>query len=127
MAEHPNTTAWRLVPPEPDAKQLDAAVAFALNVSLSAEYSWSAYMRDLYLRFLKFAPAAPAPSLGPVRLPEPVAWLYHDAADVEALLANPLCHSTLLGLERQPLYRNETPLYTADQLRAAVEEDRRGR
>lgn len=44
---------WVLVPVEPTAKQLDAAVAFALNVSLSSNYKWSAYMRDLWTTFIR--------------------------------------------------------------------------
>lgn len=47
----------------------------------------------------------------PAAQPEPVAWLYHDGDDVRSL--NPLVHSTLLTLERQPHMRNETPLYAA--------------
>lgn len=114
MADHPNTAAWRWVPVEPTPEMRMAYHAVVETTVLGAAGSrWAAMLA-----------AAPAPSLPPVRLPEPVAWLYHDAADVEALLANPMCHSALLGLERQPLYRNETPLYTADQLRAAVAADR---
>ena len=37
-----------VVPLEPTAKQLDAAVAFALNVTLRKEYGWTNYTKDLY-------------------------------------------------------------------------------
>jgi hypothetical protein len=44
---------------------------------------------------------------------KPVAYLYYDAPCAE--FANPLAHSTLLVLacDRNPIYSNETPLYTA--------------
>lgn len=38
---------------EPTAAMIDAAVAFALNVSLSSDYTWSQYMRDLWLTMAK--------------------------------------------------------------------------
>jgi len=40
--------ANKMVPPEPSAAMLDAAVAFALNVSLHSGYGWTDYMRDLW-------------------------------------------------------------------------------
>lgn len=48
-----------LAPIEPDADMLDRAVAFALNVSLGGEYNWTAYMRDLWSRFVTGLPVAP--------------------------------------------------------------------
>lgn len=42
----------KIVPTEPTAAMLDAAVAFALNVSVSGDYNWSAYMRDVWLKML---------------------------------------------------------------------------
>jgi hypothetical protein len=55
-----------------------------------------------------------------VVLPEPVAYFYHDAGSAET--ANPLLHSTMFlhRSERRQNLRNETPLYTADQLRQAI-------
>lgn len=50
---------FRLVPVEPTSAMLDRAVAFALNVTLSGEYNWSAYMRDVWRAMLA---ASPAPS-----------------------------------------------------------------
>lgn len=48
---------------------------------------------------------------------EPVAWLYHDATSLDALLAaEQACssvHSVVVSLRRQPYYCNETPLYLA--------------
>lgn len=49
---------WQLVPVEPTPEMLDVAVSFALNVSLSGEYNWSSYMRDVWLRMLAAAPSA---------------------------------------------------------------------
>lgn len=43
---------YAIVPREASTVQLDRAAAFALNVKLSGQYSWSDYMRDLYGRFL---------------------------------------------------------------------------
>ena len=39
---------FALVPIEPTDAQLDRAVAFALNVKLSKEYTWSKYATDFY-------------------------------------------------------------------------------
>lgn len=47
----------RVVPVQPTEAMLDRAVAFALNVSLSRDYNWSAYMRDLWARFIDEPPA----------------------------------------------------------------------
>jgi len=41
---------YALVPVEPTPEMLDVAVSFALNVTLSHENTWSAYMRDVWLR-----------------------------------------------------------------------------
>lgn len=53
---------WRLVPVEPTPEMLDVAVSHALCVSISGDYGWSAYMRDVWSRMLTSAP--PAPSVG---------------------------------------------------------------
>jgi hypothetical protein len=45
-----------IVPVEPTPEMLDVAVSFALNVSLSGDYNWSAYMRDIWLRMVAAAP-----------------------------------------------------------------------
>ena len=37
-----------LMPVNPEPETIDRAVSFALNVSLSADYTWSQYMTDLY-------------------------------------------------------------------------------
>lgn len=50
---------WKLVPIEPTAGMLDVAVSHALMVSLSGDYNWSAYMRDVWLRMVGSAPSAP--------------------------------------------------------------------
>ena len=47
QAEH-IVDANKMVPTEPSAAMLDAAVAFALNVSLHSGYGWTDYMRDLW-------------------------------------------------------------------------------
>ena len=47
---------WKLVPVEPTAGMLDVAVSHALTVSLSRDYSWSAYMRDVWLRMVEAYP-----------------------------------------------------------------------
>lgn len=39
---------YTVVSIEPDKETIDRAVSFALNVSLSADYTWSQYMTDLY-------------------------------------------------------------------------------
>ncbi len=39
--------------PEPTTAMIDAGVAFALNVSLSGEYTWSQYVKDLYMHMNK--------------------------------------------------------------------------
>lgn len=43
--------------PEPTPEMLDRAVAFALNVKISAEYGWTQYMRDLWAHMTAAAPA----------------------------------------------------------------------
>lgn len=48
-----------LLPEEPSSAMLDRAVAFALNVSLGGDYSWTDYMRDLWKTMLAARPAAP--------------------------------------------------------------------
>ena len=47
---------WRLVPVEPTVEMLDVAISHALAVSLSRDYNWSAYMRDVWLRMVEVAP-----------------------------------------------------------------------
>lgn len=37
---------------EPTPKALDSAVAFALNVQISSEYKWTAYMTDVWGKML---------------------------------------------------------------------------
>lgn len=49
-------TKWRLVPIEATEKQLDYAVSFALNVSISANYKWTQYMSDVWSRMIAAAP-----------------------------------------------------------------------
>jgi hypothetical protein len=44
------------VPKEPTEAMLDTAVAFALNVRISADYGWTPYMRDLWVRMIAAAP-----------------------------------------------------------------------
>lgn len=46
---------YALVPIVASAAVLDRAVSFALNVSLSSEYTWSDYMRDLWAQMLSGA------------------------------------------------------------------------
>jgi hypothetical protein len=43
------------VPLEPTPAMLDVAVSFALCVSISREYNWSAYMADVYRRMIAAA------------------------------------------------------------------------
>ena len=50
---------YKLVPIEPTSPQLDTAVAFALNVKLSGDYTWSSYMHDLYKAMISAAPQPP--------------------------------------------------------------------
>lgn len=78
-----------LVPIEPTPEMLDVAVSHALMVSLSGNYNWSAYMRDVWLRMVSAAEQS-----APVGEAEPVTardWLLtmsacyqcalHDAGD----------------------------------------------
>jgi hypothetical protein len=44
------------VPIEPTPAMLDRAVSFALNVVISGDYTWTAYMRDLWATMLAGAP-----------------------------------------------------------------------
>lgn len=55
-----------VVPREPTPAMLDSAVAFALNVTISGKYNWSAYMRDVYRTMLRAAPPASKPEQGGV-------------------------------------------------------------
>ena len=41
-------SGYILMPVNPEPETIDRAVSFALNVSLSADYTWSQYMTDLY-------------------------------------------------------------------------------
>lgn len=50
-----------LVPVEPNDDMLDRAVSFALNVQISGDYTWTAYMRDLWARMLSAAPKPQEP------------------------------------------------------------------
>jgi len=43
------------VPLEPTPEMLDVAVSFALNVQISRDYNWSAYMADVYRRMIAMA------------------------------------------------------------------------
>lgn len=59
-----------------------------------------------------------------VQLPEPTAYLYHDAPSLEDYIANeragiPL-NSACISVKRMPHCRNETPLYTEQQVRALL-------
>ena len=49
---------FALVPVEPTPVMLDVAVSHALMVSLSGDYNWSAYMRDVWLRMVAAAASA---------------------------------------------------------------------
>ena len=49
---------YALVPIEPTPAMLDVAVSFALNVTLSNENTWPAYMRDVWLRMATAAQQA---------------------------------------------------------------------
>ena len=49
----PEGDGWKLVPVEPTVGMLDIAVSHALAVSLSRDYSWSAYMRDVWVRMVE--------------------------------------------------------------------------
>jgi hypothetical protein len=51
---------YAIVPVEPTPEMLDVAVSHALMVSLSGDYNWSAYMRDVWLRMISAAAPAPA-------------------------------------------------------------------
>lgn len=55
---------FRLVPVEPTQEMLDRAVAFALNVTLSGDYNWSAYMRDVWRTMLAASPAPAVDNAG---------------------------------------------------------------
>lgn len=59
-----------------------------------------------------------------VHMPEPVAFLYNDAPTLECYIANertgiPI-NSALFSVKRYPNCRNETPLYTEQQLRTLL-------
>lgn len=51
---------WKWVPVEPSEAMLDRAVAFGLNVSLSKDYGWTPYMRDLWATMLAASPSSPS-------------------------------------------------------------------
>ena len=53
---HTVPAGYALVPIETTDTMLDRAVAFALNVSVSSEYRWTDYMRDLWAGMLAAAP-----------------------------------------------------------------------
>lgn len=59
-------------------------------------------------------------------LPVPAAHLYHDATSLEEFISNERAglrvNSALFTVKRMPSYRNETPLYTAAQVRALLAE-----
>lgn len=59
------------------------------------------------------------------KLPEPVAYIYHDADSVHGI--NYAVHSVFLTLPhgRNPQYRNETPLYGPDCMEALLKERER--
>ncbi len=58
------------------------------------------------------------------KLPEPTAYLYHDASSLVVLLSNErqgwCVNSTLMTIKRRRECANETPLYTEDQLKQAL-------
>ena len=41
-----------IVPIDPEPETIDRGVSFALNVCLSADYTWSQYIHDLYKHML---------------------------------------------------------------------------
>lgn len=47
---------YKVVQKSASVEAIDSGVAFALNVTLSNEYRWSDYMRDLYASMVKAAP-----------------------------------------------------------------------
>lgn len=85
---------WKPAPAEPTPAMLDVAVSHALMVSLSGDYNWSAYMRDVWQRMLAAAPAPVAEPASPwvavsERLPlqlQPVLVAYESDADGEPCL-----------------------------------------
>ncbi|MET3232260.1 UNVERIFIED_ORG: hypothetical protein ABIC54_004465 [Burkholderia sp. 1263] len=58
LRETVSRDGWHLAPIEPTPAMLDTAVAFALNVAISSEYNWSAYMRDVWMNMLNAARGA---------------------------------------------------------------------
>lgn len=50
------TDDYVLVPKEPTKEMLDRAVAFALNVKLNKEYTWTDYTSALYKTMIAAAP-----------------------------------------------------------------------
>lgn len=65
------------VPIEPSAAMLDRAVAFALNVKISGDYGWTAYMRDLWKTMLQGVPVRDGP-LEAQALAQPNSGRNHD-------------------------------------------------
>jgi hypothetical protein len=67
------------------------------------------------------AQAVDSTEAAPVQLPEPVAYLYHDAPTLDDYIANERAgipiNSACIGVKRMPHCRNETPLYTEQQVR----------
>lgn len=52
---------WVSVPAAASSAMLDRAVSFALNTTLSSEYTWPQYMADLWKQMLAGAIQQPAP------------------------------------------------------------------
>lgn len=52
------------VPLLPTKEMLDAATSHALSVNIGGHYTWSDYMRDLYVLMITSTPAQPAPVQG---------------------------------------------------------------
>jgi len=78
----PNTAPVS-VPAEPTPEMLDRAVAFALNVTISGDYNWSAYMRDVWRTMLAAAPVPPIPEGGgdALKRMDQFAYLLHRVAN----------------------------------------------
>lgn len=61
-----------------------------------------------------------------VQMPEPTAYLYHDAPMLADFITNERAaihiNSALFSVKRHPNCRNETPLYSEQQLRALLEQ-----
>lgn len=78
---------FAVVPIEPTPAMLDVAVSHALMVSLSGDYNWSAYMRDVWLRMVSAAAPAQGQQVDHIEQDLGMAQHARDSAELRRLCA----------------------------------------